>query len=808
MESEKRQGVHCKGVDDTRNYKLKVTLGPDAYTGMCKDRESTKSIETVMDTCQAFCGKNSLPIVVGHPALKGFNHQEMDQACLGSANGGDGGSYIKHDPDQMATCVKANAALVKLEDDAADLIAKLENLRYAQLDFKTQVKQKASDLATFLTSKEFDDARAKTGSLSDLVDLTLKEIQSRLGNVVSTSNSVSAAARALEEGGKSLQKSLPEAEALMDSYIEHCSKPFLGVGPKQEYLLDVCNQHYSNCLQSQNARHVGCCCAVFPAAGSFGIPGAEPVWRSKQNKGGGGGRRLEPEEESTVQDPQSRRLELNAERDLCAEAELKFKKDKDTWKGKLNAVPVGKTFLKELEKELESAYPEFFTPCSKNGGRRLSGEEEMEKPKDDIEPQVQEQDGQQKEQQMQTRSLRDNKQNETTKDRRLQMCHLTGNSKTTLANETLNVAHSKYTQTGKVCSDMPETADANSMLKECSAFCGSDAIPLLLGSPEVGLNQSSMDRICINSQIMKTDSAKLGQCMLINQEMHNVDIKTRAFVSAFAMLKMRSIEHRATVGNSSAQLRSYFAKNSEGIIKRVGSFKEYNAWLTESIKTMGDADSSSRRMKSAMYHVGRTAKELKVVLDATMQKFEGFFLKECIQAFTAQTRNQEYLLDICPQIGTSKCIDHPEGEHVGCCCAYTPVLALGQKYSKFAIPGLEKSRRVSAASNRIYHICGESAKELDGNKTEIEKGIAKLGQSNVVLDRISALKTRYFGTGMEFCPRFTPTTLKPKKSTTKKPKNTKDPTQRDTGGAESAASDVRVRSLPLIWLGLGFSFFV
>merc|ERR1712187_171476 len=60
----------------------------------------------------------------------------------------------------------------------------------------------------------------------------------------------------------------------LDDLLNNCDRLFTGIGSDQEYLLDLCSQTSTTCIEKENARHAGCCCGYMPllALGSQDTP--------------------------------------------------------------------------------------------------------------------------------------------------------------------------------------------------------------------------------------------------------------------------------------------------------------------------------------------------------------------------------------------------------------------------------------------------------------------------------------------------------------------------------------------------------
>jgi len=120
----------------------------------------------------------------------------------------------------------------------------------------------------------------------------------------------------------------------------------------------------------------------------------------------------------------------------------------------------------------------------------------------------------------------------------------------------------------------------------------------------------------------------------------------------------------------------------------------------------------------------------------------------------------EYLLDQCSQT-SEECIDGEWGQHSGCCCGYTPFMAIGQEKisDSNTIPGISAEafedseglarvgnrlrRRLAEAPKSYFDICGsvwEGNAEILAN---FHSEILTLGTEAVFQDWLKAMKTRY-----------------------------------------------------------------
>ena len=106
--------------------------------------EATDSVGELVDTCAAFCGTGNIPLLVGIPSY-GFNHADIDTVCLASDD-----SLARYNASLMNDCRIWSQALRLIKTRAADLVAALDNMTMAQLNFKVGIALKSKDIIQFI----------------------------------------------------------------------------------------------------------------------------------------------------------------------------------------------------------------------------------------------------------------------------------------------------------------------------------------------------------------------------------------------------------------------------------------------------------------------------------------------------------------------------------------------------------------------------------------------------------------------------------------------------------------------------------
>lgn len=236
---------------------LRVAFWKDTETDYCSSISTTSGL---VDTCQAFCGANAVPLMIGGTSF-GFNQSAMDSVCGGS------GEPISTDSGMVAECHKDARGLNDVRAKAATFISKLEILNAEKLRYEASVK------ATVQTMKESIKSKAKSVISDAEVGKKIDALRNLLKQETSTLTSRSAGAKlfrlntattAVQDTGDELSSELVKNLQGVEDLVEHCSRLFTGVGSDQEYLLDLCSQTSTQCIESPTGRHAGCCCGYLP----------------------------------------------------------------------------------------------------------------------------------------------------------------------------------------------------------------------------------------------------------------------------------------------------------------------------------------------------------------------------------------------------------------------------------------------------------------------------------------------------------------------------------------------------------------
>lgn len=354
------QRATLQGTSET----LRAAFWKDTETDYCS---KLTDADGLMNTCKAFCGRNSVPLLMGSTAF-GFNQSGMDSVCL------EPGEPVSLASDTVDKCHKDANSLLAVQTKSAKFIADLNVLEARKVEFEAGIKATVKRMTKDIKDKAADKINdAEVGKKIDALQTLLKDLTSEL-----TSGSVSSGARFhLTKAADSLGKSSDELQAQLDvalpaleDLLTNCDRLFTGIGSEQEYLLDLCSQTSTMCIEKDTGRHAGCCCGYMPllALGFQNVP-------VHTIPGLSGSLREDPGAEIPRARVAARRLKTSEPVfHTCAESELLSKDQVD--EAEANVKELGFDYLFTDVKVAKSAkYPEYYTcptsdtsTCAKNTG--------------------------------------------------------------------------------------------------------------------------------------------------------------------------------------------------------------------------------------------------------------------------------------------------------------------------------------------------------------------------------------------------------------------------------------------------------
>mmetsp|Transcript_49891 Transcript_49891/g.138593 ORF Transcript_49891/g.138593 Transcript_49891/m.138593 type:complete len:847 (-) Transcript_49891:236-2776(-) len=707
----------CKDTKDSANLGLNVLIGKSVNEDWCERLPETNQIDNLMDACEGFCGPANIPLLIGVPSW-GFSLEEIDRVCL--AQDGAANTVMSYEPDLMKDCVEWQGALTLIQQRLADMVAAVDDMNYAQLQFRVGVAKNVEKFVEVLNSEATRNLMMEanvdktlpeyTKLLRDNLDDLLKDGQLQR-NLLEVVNHLKGAATNLKT---SLETNLPQ----LRQFIQNCGRTLTAVGAAKEYLLDVCNQRTSNCIESSSAKHIGCCCGAVPLAGSFGLNG-----------------------ESMLEDSVADTTPV----DVCKEAAQLMEESLKKREAELRSTSLGSELLDQFKTSLERTYPDYFSRCDSNRRLRQASVRAAGRAL----PQTAEEEGLAARRLVDKLTGCDPKQTETGSARK-------GTAlKAAFWAETESAYCDRLTPpAGK------DVMDVAGLAEVCQSFCGAKSVPLVIGGTSFGFNQTSMDSVCLGGDLVQPDMAVLQKCQEQSTSFQKVQRKTAAVVSALSKLAVEKIHFEASIRKMVLDLKRAIADNAVAVIEdaavgnKIDALQELLRDATLSVQAGGTA---RQQLDDAIATVEKAAKDLDAELSVTVDALESF-VTDCNQLFTGVGSSNEYLLDLC-SVTSTQCMDSASGRHAGCCCGYVPMLDLGKDSVPVdTIPGLSASmledntgkarvasswRRLGEVADQTYQICAESWNEAQPYVNAVTKKIRDLGYGELVDDVQAQLNIKY-----------------------------------------------------------------
>jgi len=264
-----------------------------------------------------------------------------------------------------------------------------------------------------------------------------------------------------------------------------------------------------------------------------------------------------------------------------------------------------------------------------------------------------------------------------------------------------------------------------------------------VGGVSFGFNQTAMDEICVREGgFMRADQSALQKCHEDAESFMVVETKLARFVAMVEILEAKQIAFKASVKNDVQTMKQNIKEHAEGVLEAAEAGQKIHAlndFLMEETQrtTSGIA---KLQVNQAVKKLNEAGHELQSALKREMQGLK-HLLTECNTGlFTGVGSDKEYLLDMCSQTSGS-CLEKTSGRHSGCCCAYSPLTAIGKRsMSLFTIPGISSftGGRVAGGDRRladrhkIVDICGESWKLVKDEVAKTSMRVEDIGGANLL----------------------------------------------------------------------------
>jgi hypothetical protein len=684
-----------------------------------KSRCDTSGIEDdqMWDACKTFCKiggeQKAIPILMGS-TIFGFNHDNMYDMC--SAIG-------DVDIRSQALCKKKSNSLDRIMNHTAEFVVAAELVVSEELALRALMNQQAAALAEKLDitkNAEFRYAlqNAPRSNKTHLMREKIKEFREGVSQS-ETAYTFSQALKNLDSVGKQLNKTLAKHLRSTMEYIEDCNKFFVAYGGHGEYLLDICSQgDAQSCLEDEEAEHVGCCCIINPVLldvtylidgiggapffeGSDRVTPPPPPSEAPSDAPSEAHSKCFDDGYAFGEDEQFGELDSSEEVncwlfsnaneklvgfDICAAAWQKghpyitetFSRIRDMEQNRL-VDDYSDRMRKEFESYVDNDCANIFGP---GGGRQLESFEESHRT-----------------------SLSHPRNHSQTQYSLFSLSHRRLQNRLGdcedfdrphgLSVVLANTAAPHDTWEPEICSDNvrrkkevlydidPEKGpedDKSYMTQACKAFCEPNGVPILMGNLEYGFNLDEAEEICMPPKgALRYDEEQMRRCRTLSTGFIEIQEKAAQFleqVNKFTSAKLLfTAKVRRAKDEFYKQLVSEEFRASVGDQKRSHKAEYFKDELHKKKQELLQGE-EKKNLTTQSQLLATRMEDLYATLQESLAKLDAF-LDECNDLFLAASAKGEFLLDICAR-QPAVCIDANVAEHVSCCCAFNPVLFLGE----------------------------------------------------------------------------------------------------------------------------------
>jgi hypothetical protein len=708
--------AHCSDTTSPTQNDLNVILGSGAKSHTCSNEPDVIDFDAMMTQCSSFCGSKRISLLLGTEST-GFNLSSLDSVCVGDEGSA---SLLVHNRTLMSECKKSYRSIDRIKFRVADFIASVRNITYSQQLFKAAMidKVKALQKVMFSPKTKEDMDLASVNRKMERLSSILKENLADLMKSGVLSMDLRDKLSNLRTKAEILEETIDTELPRLKFFASDCNTLLLGTSSTDEYLLDICSVTSDECIESQYGRHIGCCCGVIPAAGVFSSEGISP----------------------------SRRLAEETDIDSCGKAYAISQPSVDAIVEQIMATSEGRRILEEFDTAQKTQYSDFYTDCEARrlaeASHEVGDDAAFNSTNADIET-VQK-----------VRFLaKDGSDHDTS--RHLQGLYLTCNppgkpSDSTNVQDNLKVAFTQTTEEA-LCKNIEGMTDEK-LAQMCQDFCAPTAVPFLLGSLTYGFNQAEMDEVCLKPDDTYFSQEHIDLCHEQGDSFNTLQEKTASLVAKLELLENAKLLFEAKAQSAATDLQNLLKEKAEEKIDNVATSQKLNALrnlVAEGLSDFMGAGAASLDVKITAEDVEAAAlaltNNIKTVIPNLLD-----FMENCNMLMTGVGRENEYLLDMCAQ-DSKECLEAAEASHVGCCCGYNPVVALGTSADSITIEGIlaEKTkaeqsnadvtgtgrirvgnRRLSAMETKAsVNICGQAAELSKAGVAEYKAEIDAIDKS-------------------------------------------------------------------------------
>jgi len=519
----------------------------------------------------------------------------------------------------------------------------------------------------------------------------------------------------LADSGKELSETLSRKVNDTLWFMDNCNMLMLAQGSQEEYLLDICAQENSACIEHKKSGHVGCCCGVNPVVSSMTVDGLASSFL-----------------DGYVSD--ARRLAHNTEAevlDVCPEAWRRSRHSVMEAENRIRQYGGGK-ILNTYEHELNSRYTVYAEHCKQEERRRLSSDTSDA-----------------------SATIMPKSMDETSAPSSPAFRRATENTLGTClpqqnADFGLKVALSNQIHSGEMCKYTEPVVTDDVVDNMCDRFCH-PRIPLVVGTEAYGFSMADAESICLPpSGILDYNEEDLEKCTEWANSFSKIEHYTADFLNDVVIFGESKMLYIAATRVALEDVAEYVSTPAfrKAIDEAVDKAEVYVQHVKAKLgsKSVKDATAS---MKVAATKVKTSAEKLRDLVSTEVDNVKKL-LSECNKFAASQGPQKEYLLDVCSQKNTA-CFEAEKAGHISCCCAYNPLELLGYEVLSAATIAGQKAlgRRLTSSEEepQNFDVCAESWTQSTPKVLQIREDVKKLGQEDILQERQSLLEAEYSSQG-------------------------------------------------------------
>jgi len=672
---------------------LNFVFGTETEKDVCALTEYQEDEGKILEDCIKFCGENAMPFVLGS-LQSGFGLSDMVDICIAP----DGLFPSGVNRELLRSCGEASHSVRDLQLHATSLVAVMKEFQFEKVLFKSQMVKANAMLRAAMKNPDLQHALARAPDKKALLQNSFRAILAKeefSTPVTNIKKAVSKLSQTITEFHNGTQEGVKNLKYL----LEHCTGVFTGIGPHDEFLLDECAQRSVDCIEQTHGQHIGCCCGFVPLSkihtgfSDVTIAGSN-AWQAGYSQN-----------------------THNGLVSICSRAEDKAKDRIEQIHDTLHGAGDGKYFV-DLASTLTAKYPDYAKQTCAVTGRRLEAEELGSGTHTADLP----------------RAL-----STTIVDAQGDAADWPPHWPAPSCNEPqlkdadplpagwpsalygLGVAFGpnamddvcKYTgyRTGIGDGNQRSSDEMlSAMSHDCDRFCGPDAIPFFLGSPAYGFDLASAAEVCaVGAPPADSECETWAKSFSV---LHESFISVIMSLEEFTLAVLRNA---AEVISLQEKVNRYFQSEEWAReLMRVGDKKGHylNAAKDMLRETLGDPPGAPRYLKGKIELLLKYTDAFEVVARERVDDLTKF-VTQCVEPSLGVSKENHFLLDICPQKDV-RCIEESGAQHASCCCGVNRALWLGTSAtgSDKNIPGLDGLREqvdsVDAGLSATVDICGEA----------------------------------------------------------------------------------------------------